>query len=306
MSYKIGIIGCGNVGISYAYSLINQGLDISEIVLIDLDEKKTIGKALDLCHSLSFSRGYINNVKFGDYKDISDADIICITAGMPQSSKKVSRMEDIIGTSEIIDNIMENVNRANFNGIILVASNPLDIITLKIAKLYNNDYTRVIGSGTLLDSARLRYEIASKLDFPIRSISGYVFGEHGDSQFVAWSSVKVNNTYDIKDYLTEKEMLDIQDKVKKDGFIVASYQGYTCYGVATALSKITRCIINNELEELPISTYDMEKDVYISSLSVVGNTGVIRNKLYNLTQKEKELYDISASIIKDGAEIVRI
>ena len=306
MSYKIGIVGCGTVGISYAYSLVNQGLDISEIVLIDIDEQRTIGKAQDLCHSLSFSRGYINNVKYGNYEDISDADILCITAGMPQNTKKVSRMEDIMGASKIIDIVMENVNKSNFNGIILVASNQLDIITLKIAKLYNDDYSRVIGSGTLLDTARLRYEIANKLDFPVRSISGYVFGEHGDSQFVAWSSVKVNNTYNIKDYLDESEMLEIEDKVKKDGFSVANLQGYTCYGIATALSKITRCIINNELEELPLSTYDNEKGIYISSLSVIGRTGVIKNKLYNFNDREKELYDISSQIIKDGAKTINL
>lgn len=299
MGYKIGIIGCGNVGITYAYSLVNQGLDISEIILIDVDESKTMGKALDLCHSLSFARGYVNNVKLGGYNDISDADILCITAGMPQSAKKVSRMEDIAGASKIIDEIMDKVNKANFNGIILVASNPLDIITLKIAKLYNNDYSRVIGSGTLLDTARLRYEIASKLDFPVRSISGYVFGEHGDSQFIAWSSVKVNNTYDIKDYLSQKDMLEIEDNVKSDGFTVAKLQGYTCYGVATALTKITRCIINNELEQIPVSTYDEENNIYISSLSIVGRTGVLKNKLYSFAPKEEELYNLSVKVIKD-------
>lgn len=304
MSYKIGIIGLGNVGISYAYSLINQGLDIGELILIDIDEKKTQGKALDLSHSLSFSRGYINNVKLGKYEDISDADILCITAGVPQTNKKRSRMEDLNKTNKIIDKIMENVNKAKFNGIILVASNPLDIITLKVAQKYNNDYKKVIGSGTLLDTARLRYEVANKLDFPLRSISGYVFGEHGDSQFVTWSSVKVNNTYDIKDYLSQSEMLEIEDKVKKDGFAVASMQGYTCFGVATALTKITRCIINNEQEELPLSTYDEEKEVYISSLSIVGSSGVLKNKLYNFSFKEKELYDLSAKIIKDGAKSI--
>lgn len=304
MSYKIGIIGLGNVGISYAYSLVNQGLDIRELILIDIDEKKTQGKALDLCHSLSFSRGYINNVKLGNYDDISDVDILCITAGVPQTNQKRSRMEDLNETNKIIDTIMENVNKSKFNGIILVASNPLDIITLKIAQKYNNDYSRVIGSGTLLDTARLRYEVANKLDFPVRSISGYVFGEHGDSQFVAWSSVKVNNTYDIKDYLTQSEMLEIEEKVKKDGFTVASMQGYTCFGIATALAKITRCIINNEIEDLPLSTYDEEKGIYISSLSVVGNSGVIKNKLYNFNSKEKELYDLSAQIIQDGVKSI--
>ena len=306
MSYKIGVIGCGNVGVTYIYSLVNQVLDINEIVMVDIDKDKTFGKALDLSHSLAISRSYINNIHYGEYEELSDADIVCITAGMPQGVKKTSRMEDIYGCSKIIEEIMNNLNKSKFGGIILVASNPLDIITLKIARMYNNNYSQVIGTGTLLDSSRLRYNIASKLGFPLKSISGYVFGEHGDSQFIAWSSVKVNNTYDIKDYLTQKEMLDIEEKVKKDGFEVAKLQGYTCYGVATALSKITKCIVNNELEELPLSTYDEEKQVYISSLSVVGNTGVVKNKLYSLDDREKELYDVSAKIIKDGGNSINL
>lgn len=306
MSYKIGVIGCGNVGVTYIYSLVNQVLDINEIVMVDIDKDKTFGKALDLSHSLAISRSYINNIHYGEYEELSDADIVCITAGMPQGVKKTSRMEDIYGCSKIIEEIMNNLNKSKFGGIILVASNPLDIMTLKIARMYNNNYSQVIGTGTLLDSSRLRYNIANKLGFPLKSISGYVFGEHGDSQFVAWSSVKVNNTYDIKDYLTQKEMLDIEERVKKDGFEVAKLQGYTCYGVATALSKITKCIVNNELEELPLSTYDEEKQVYISSLSVVGNTGVVKNKLYCLDDRENELYDISAKIIKDGASSINI
>ena len=138
MSYRIGIIGCGNVGISYAYSLINQALDINEIVLIDINKEKTQGQAQDLCHSITTSKSYINNIYYGDYSSIEDADILCITAGMPQGSTKTSRMEDIAGANKIIDSIMEKINSTKFNGIILVASNPLDIMTYKIAKLYNN------------------------------------------------------------------------------------------------------------------------------------------------------------------------
>ncbi|MBO5477460.1 MAG: L-lactate dehydrogenase [Clostridia bacterium] len=306
MSYKIGIIGCGNVGISYAFSLINQGLDINEIVLIDIDEEKTKGKALDLCHSLAFSKSYINNIKYGEYTDIKDADILCITAGMSQSSNKKSRMEDIYGANEIISKIMEKVNASGFEGIILVASNPLDIMTYKIAKLYNKGYNKVIGSGTLLETSRLRYEIANKLEFPLKSISGYVFGEHGDTQFVAWTSVKINNTYDIEDYLTQKEMLEIEEKVRRGGFRVSSLQGYTCYGVANALTRITKAIIYDENVELPVCSYDKEADVYITSLTKINSNGAVENKLYNLSDKEKELYEISANVIKEGINLIEI
>ena len=306
MSYKIGIIGCGNVGISYAYSLINQALDINEIVLIDINKEKTQGQAQDLCHSIATSKSYINNIYYGDYSSIEDADILCITAGMPQGSTKTSRMEDIAGANKIIDSIMEKINSTKFNGIILVASNPLDIMTYKIAKLYNNQYNKVIGSGTLLDSSRLIYELSNRLGFPIKSISGMVCGEHGDSQFVVWSSIKVAQNYSIDDYITQKEKLEIEEKVKRDGFSVAKLQGYTCFGVATALSKITRVIINDEKAEIPVSTYDKENDVYISSLSRIGKDGVEANKLYTFNKNEQELYNLSCKVIKEGINSINI
>ena len=306
MSYKIGIIGCGNVGISYAYSLINQALDINEIVLIDINKEKTQGQAQDLCHSIATSKSYINDIYYGDYSSIEDADILCITAGMPQGSTKTSRMEDIAGANKIIDSIMEKINSTKFNGIILVASNPLDIMTYKIAKLYNNKYNKVIGSGTLLDSSRLIYELSNRLGFPVKSISGIVCGEHGDSQFVVWSSIKVAQNYSIDDYITQKEKLEIEEKVKRDGFSVAKLQGYTCFGVATALSKITRVIINDEKAEIPVSTYDKENDVYISSLSRIGKDGVEANKLYSFNKNEQELYDLSCRIIKEGINSINI
>ena len=306
MSYKIGIIGCGNVGISYAYSLINQALDINEIVLIDINKEKTKGQAQDLCHSIATSKSYINNIYYGDYSSIEDADILCITAGMPQGSTKTSRMADIAGANKIIDSIMEKINSTKFNGIILVASNPLDIMTYKISKLYNNKYNKAIGSGTLLDSSRLIYELSNRLGFPVKSISGMVCGEHGDSQFVVWSSIKVAQNYSIDDYITQKEKLEIEEKVKRDGFSVAKLQGYTCFGVATALSKITRVIINDEKAEIPVSTYDKENDVYISSLSRIGKDGVEANKLYSFNKNEQELYDLSCRIIKEGINSINI
>ena len=306
MSYKIGIIGSGNVGVNYAFSLINQSLDIYEIVLIDINKSKTKGQAMDLSHSLTFSKSYINNVYYGDYNNIDDADILCITAGMPQGTKKTSRMEDITGANIIIENIMNNVNATKFNGIILVASNPLDIMTFKIAKLYNNQYSKVIGSGTLLDTARLRYEISIKLKFPLKSISGYVYGEHGDSQFVVWSSVKIAQNYSIEDYITQKEKLEIEEKVKKDGFEVAKMQGYTCYGIANALTRITRAIIYDEKAVLPVSSYDKDNEIYISSLSKIGKDGVEENKLYSLNKNEQELYNLSCNVVKEGNSFINI
>ncbi len=300
MSYKIGIIGCGNVGASYAFSLINQALDIREIILIDINNTKAKGIALDLSHSLAFSRSYMNIIRVGEYSDLDDTDILCITAGVPQNSKKVSRMEDIYKARVIIDNIMSEVLKTKFDGIILVASNPLDVMTQRVGMLYGK-YNKVIGSGTLLETARMKYYISSKLGFPIKSISGYVFGEHGDSQFITWSSVKINKKYDIKEYLTIKDMLEIEESVKHAGMEVSSMQGFTCYGVANALTCITKTIIENNIEDLILAcTFDEDKGVYISNLSSIGKDGVKKNMLYKFIGKEEELYDISCNIVKDA------
>ena len=201
---------------------------------------------------------------------------------------------------------MKNINATKFNGIILVASNPLDIMTYKIAKLYNNQYNKVIGSGTLLDTSRLRYELSVKLKFPLKSISGYVFGEHGDSQFVAWSSVKISQNYSIDDYLTQQDKVEIEEKVKKDGFEVSKKQGYTCYGIANALTRITGAIIYDEKVMLPVSSYDGDNDIYISSLSKIGKDGIEENKLYSFNKKENELYNLSCNVIKGGINSINI
>lgn len=299
MSYKIGIIGFGNVGVSYAYSLINQGIDVYELDVIDLDKEAAKGKIIDLVNSSIYSRSYINEIKIADYNDLDDADIICITAGMPQSRKIESRMDDIKGATKIVEDIMNNIIKTKFSGIILVATNPLDVITFKVAKMYKN-YSKVIGTGTMLDTTRLRCEIANKLGFPLKSISGYVFGEHGNSQFCAWSSVKINNTYSIDDYLTVKEKLDIEEKVKQLGPEIAKLQGYTCYGIANVLSRITSAIINDETNLLfSLCSYDSENDIYISSLTRIGKEGVIENNLYELSKKEKELYNNSCKVVKE-------
>lgn len=298
MSYKIGIIGTGNVGVSYAYSLINQNLDVYEIVLVDINDSKAKGEALDLSESIPFSKSFVDNVYYGGYEDLKDADIVCVTAGAPQNGIKKSRLEDIKIVDKIIDKVMIQLNMSGFDGIILVASNPLDIVTTKIAKLYGKN-EKVIGSGTLLDTARLRYFVAQKLGFPLKSISGYVFGEHGDTQFVSWNSVRVNNNISISDYLTQKEMIDIENKVRVEGINVAKLKGYTCFGVANALTRITRAIMYDEKEDLVCSTYDEEYGIFNSTLSKIGKQGVIENKLYDFDDKEKELYDMSCKVIKE-------
>ena len=181
---KVVIVGTGMVGMSYAYSMVNQGT-CEELVLIDIDKKRAEGEAIDLNHGLSFAPRKMN-IYAGDYSDCKDAYLICITAGAIQLEGE-TRLDLLHKNTKIMKSIMSEIKKSGFDGIILVASNPVDIMTYVCWKLSGYDKSKVIGSGTTLDSARLRYTLGERLDVNPKDINAYVMGEHGDSQFVAWS-----------------------------------------------------------------------------------------------------------------------
>lgn len=274
---KVVLVGCGNVGMAYAYSLINNDYGIKELVLIDADKEKLKGKLLDLNHSLANLNLNIN-VKIGEYEECNNADITCITAGPSQSGLKKSRLEDLNKANEIFKNIIPKIKESGFKGIYLVASNPLDAITYMTWKYSGAEYKKIIGSGTLLDTARLKSVLSEEYDINIKHIEGFVLGEHGDSQFIPWSKVNVNVEDDKKEYIAEK--------VKKLGFDVASSQGFTSYGIGAALSRITKAILLDENVILPVSTYIRDLDVFVSTPSIIGKNGVVENMKVKLKTKE--------------------
>lgn len=289
---KVVLIGCGNVGMAYAFSVINNNYGIKELVLIDADKDKLKGKVMDLKHSLANLNLDIK-VKAGEYFECKDADIVCITAGPSQNSIKKSRLEDLYKANEIFKEIIPQIKDSGFNGIYLIASNPLDVITYMTWKYSGIDYKKVIGSGTLLDTARLKSELSDECKKDKKDITGYVLGEHGDSQFVAWSNVNVN--------LDNNKKEEIAKKVKGLGFEVSSYQGFTCYGIGSALSRITKAILFDEKIILPVSSYIKDLDVFISTPSIVGKEGVIGNMKIKLETDEtvklmESVYQIKSSI----------
>ena len=287
---KIVVVGCGNVGMAYCYSILNQILDIDTLVLIDIDKEKLAGKILDLNHSL-FNLNSSTKIVAGTYSDCSDADIVCITAGPSQRADKTSRMEDLYKANEIFKNIIPQIKNSGFNGIYLIASNPLDVMTYVTWKYADCAPSKIIGSGTLLDTARLRYVVSREYDKPINEVTGYVLGEHGDSQFVAWSTVNI-------DKLSEFNMNAISDEVRKAGFEVGKLQGFTCYGIGSALSRITRAILFDENAVLPVSTYNDEYGIFISTPSIIGKNGVIKNNIMDLENSELENFKNSVKSIK--------
>lgn len=295
MNNKIVIIGCGNVGASYAYGLVNQKTSADELVLIDADEDKPRGLALDLSHCIAYSNATLT-VRVGSYQDCEDANIVCITAGTSQTL--ASRTAATKENARIIKDIISKIMRANFKGILLIASNPLDVMCYAAWKYSKLPPHRIIGSGTSLDTARLRSILANTLQISPKRINANVLGEHGDTQFVAWSSAKVNNTL-IYDYLKQKDLDHIEDMVRKAGYEIVKYQGYTCYGIAMCLTKITEAILEDTLCTMPVSCFDEKNQIFISSPAMISKDGIIESMRTELNTIEKTKYQNSVKFIKE-------
>ena len=241
MKNKVIIIGTGNVGVSYAYSLLSSNLNIHEIVLIDINTQKAEGEALDLLNCIPLVNTS-SKIKFGTYEECNDASIICITAGVSQRANITSRMEDLSKATNIFKDIVKNIASTKFNGIILVAGNPLDVMTYITWKYSGLNSNRIIGSGTSLDTARLQNILSERLNISPKSINAYVIGEHGNSQFIPWSNAKIG-LEPISNYLTYDEMQKIEEETRNFGFRIAQKKNYTCFGVASALTRITKALI---------------------------------------------------------------
>lgn len=294
MENKIVVIGCGNVGLAYVYSLINQMSPVLEIVLIDIDKRRVEGDVIDLNHSLSLNNNSVK-IRFGDYSDCRNATIVCITAGKPQAleSRLDALYENDILFKEIIAKIMEN----QFNGIFLIASNPLDVMTYLTRKYADYPFHKVIGSGTSLDSARLQYILSKKLNVSAKSINAYVLGEHGDSQMIPWSHANIA-LQNIDQFLNEDEKSKIEEEVRTAGYEIIKRKGATYYGIAMALTKITNAILKDEGLILPVSTYDLANDIYMSMPAVIGREGIREVLSMQLTKQENEKLTSSIQVIK--------
>lgn len=297
MKNKVVIVGCGNVGMSYAYALLNQKTPVGEIVLIDLNAEKIIGEMMDLNHCLAFAPSKIK-ISAGNYQDCQDADIVCLAAGANQEPNE-TRMDLIYKNTEIFSSIIANVMNSGFNGIFLVATNPLDIMTYMTYKLSKLPAYRVIGSGTTLDTARLRYVLADRLGINPKNVHAYVMGEHGDSEFVPWSSANVG-LINIHRFLQEEELVQIETEVKNAAYEIIKRKGATYYGIGMCLVRITNAILGDENTILTVSTYDKEHDIYISSPAIINRQGIKGNAKLTLTEEEQRRLADSVHTIKEA------
>lgn len=301
MSNKVVIVGTGNVGMSYAYALLNQRTQVNELVLIDINNEDAEGEALDLNDALPVAPSYMK-IKAGNYGDCCDADIVCITAGVPQQPGE-SRMDLINKNAVIFKDMVGQIMNSGFSGIFIVVSNPMDVMTHLTWKFSGLPQSRVIGSGTVLDSARLRFALSQKLGIGPRDIQAYVIGEHGDSEFVPWNNANVG-LQKVTGFLSQDELVEIEEQVRNAAYTIIDKKGATYYGIGMALTKITSAILSDENAVLPVSNFDPSSQVYVGLPAVINRDG-IREKIYiELTEEEQRKLDSSIGVIKEAIQSV--
>lgn len=294
---KVVIIGCGNVGMSYAYALLNQSTYVNELVLIDLNYERILGEAMDLNHCLAFAPSPME-IRAGDYSDCKDASIVVIAAGLNQNPGE-TRMDLINKNSKIFKSIVSSVMDSGFDGIFLVATNPLDVMTYLVQKYSGLPYNRVLGSGTSLDTSRLRYLIGEKLSISPKNVHGYVIGEHGDSEFVPWSNVNVG-LQNINTFLDDRALKEIESLVRDAAYEIINKKGATYYGIGMCLVRITNAILGNENAIITVSNYDAVNDVYVGLPAIINRNGVFKKIFVDLNSDEEKRLQESINIIKDA------
>ncbi|MBQ8435360.1 MAG: L-lactate dehydrogenase [Oscillospiraceae bacterium] len=296
---KCAVIGCGAVGATIAFAITQKSL-FSELVLIDSNHAKAEGEAMDICHGLPFTHPM--KVYAGDYSDISDCFLIIITAGAAQRPDE-TRLDIVHRNVEIYKKIIPQITKYNKEAIILVVSNPVDILTYCTIKLSGYPANRVLGSGTVLDTARLKYRLGRSLCVDSRSIHAFIVGEHGDSELAVWSSANVSGI-DLDDFhglcgsCDNISFNEIYESVRDSAYEVIERKGATYYGIAMAVMKIIVSIIRDEHSVLPVSCYiDGHyglSDLCIGVPAIVGNEGV--EKVLDIPLDVEEQQKLSASV----------
>ncbi|MEK3991184.1 MULTISPECIES: L-lactate dehydrogenase [Robertmurraya] len=307
---RVALIGTGAVGSSYAFALLNQGVT-EELVLIDLNKEKSEGDAMDLNHGMPFAPSP-TKIWFGDYSDCKDADLVVICAGANQKPGE-TRLDLVEKNTRIFKGIVEQVMANSFDGIFLVATNPVDILTYAVWKFSGLPKERVIGSGTILDTARFRYLLGDYFNVDTRNIHAYIIGEHGDTELPVWSRadiagipisqwIKKNSEYKQEDL--EELFLNVRDAA----YHIIERKGATFYGIAMGLVRVTKAILQNENSVLTVSAYlDGEydqNDVYIGVPAVVNRNGIREVVHLDLDETEKVKFAHSVKVLKKTMEPV--
>lgn len=304
---KIVLVGTGMVGMSFAYSALNQAV-CDELVLVDIDRHRAEGEAMDLNHGVAFAPSSMK-IYAGDYSDCADADIVVICAGVSQKPGE-SRLDLLKRNTAVFQSIIGPITHSGFSGIFLVATNPVDIMTRVTYELSGFNSNRVFGTGTTLDTARLRYLLGDYFTVDPRNVHAYVIGEHGDSEFVPWSQAMVatKSVADICEQSQGKfcleEMQTISVEVRDAAQKIIEAKRATYYGIGMALVRIVRAVLSNENSVLTVSArlwgqYG-QKDVYAGVPCIVNRNGVDRVLELSLTEEERQKLADSCAILQEN------
>ncbi|MBT2701548.1 L-lactate dehydrogenase [Bacillus sp. ISL-40] len=307
---RVALIGTGFVGSSYAFALLNQGIT-EELVLIDLNKEKAEGDAMDLNHGLPFSPSR-TKIWYGSYQDCGEADLIVITAGANQKPGE-TRLDLVEKNTRIFKGIVEEIMASGFDGIFLVATNPVDILTYAVWKFSGLPKERVIGSGTILDTARFRFLLGDYFDVDTRNVHAYIIGEHGDTELPVWSHADIAGT-SISEWSKNKTGFNQTDldqiflNVRDAAYHIIERKGATYYGIAMGLVRLTKAILQNENSVLTVSAYlDGEygqNDIYIGVPAVVNRYGVRQVVELKLNDEEQGKFVNSVNVLKQTMEPV--
>lgn len=300
---KIMIVGTGNVGASIAFALMNQRTAVNEIVLTDIIAKDAEGEAMDLRDALAVAPSYVK-ISNGTYKDAKDCDVVVITAGAAQKPGE-TRMELLNKNVNILQGMVEQIMASGFNGIFLVVTNPMDVLTYFTMKFSGLPAEKVIGSGTVLDSARLKKRIAEYLNVNPKSVHAHQIGEHGDTELTVWSLADVGGQK-VTEMLPAEVRQGISEYVRDEAYQIIEKKGATYYGIATCVAQILNCILNDEMRVLPVSSYDPFSGVCFGFPSVVGRAGVIRRLDVKLSEAEGIALQKSINAISNAIKSVKI
>lgn len=305
---KAAVIGCGFVGSATAFTLMQSRL-FSELLLLDVNMEKADGEAKDIAHGIPFA-GQMK-IYAGTYDDAADAAIIIITAGANQKPGE-TRLDLVQKNTAIYQRIIPEIVKRDFGGILLIVSNPVDILTYVALKLSGLPENRVLGSGTVLDTARLKYALGEHLGVDSRSVHSFIIGEHGDSEIAAWSSTNVsgiplNDFCEMRGHFNHDAAMDaIAEKVKNSAYEIISKKQATYYGIAMSVKRICECIVRNERSILPVSAmmhgeYGIE-DITLSMPAIVGIGGVETHVPIALSEEEAKKLVESAKKLKEVAK----
>lgn len=299
MSRKIAVIGMGHVGSTAAHYIVANGF-ADDLVLIDPNMDKVNADAIDFEDAMP-NLPMHTNIIVNDYDALKDADVIISALGniKLQDNPNNDRFAELPFTSAQVKSVAEKIKASGFNGIIVAITNPVDVITSIYQAVTGLPKNHVIGTGTLLDSARMKRAVAKKLNLDSRSVTGYNLGEHGNSQFTAWSTVRVLGQ-PISKIAAERnlDLVALDKAARQGGFAIFHGKKYTSYGVATAAVRLANVILNDALTELPVSNYREEYGVYLSYPAVVGRDGIVEQVQLDLTDEELKKLQISADYIK--------